>query len=42
MHPEPIPFNQKILGAVGEMLIIGKLMGGMIILEYTIVYMSNI
>ena len=33
MHPKLMPFNQKIVGAVGEMLIVGKLMRGTVILE---------
>ena len=41
MHSEPMPFNQKVLGAVGEMLIIGELMRGTAILEDVTMNMSK-
>ena len=41
MHPEPMPFNQKVLGMVGEMLIFGVLMRGTVILEDATMNMSK-
>ena len=35
MLPEPVPLDQEVLGTVGDVLLGGKLMGSMIVLEYT-------
>ena len=33
MLPEPVPLDQEVLGVVGDALLGGKLMDGMIVLE---------
>ena len=41
IHPKPMPFNQKILGAIGEMLIIGKLMRSIVVLKDMAMHMGK-
>ena len=33
MLPEPVPLDQEVLGVIGNMLLGGKLMGSMVVLE---------